>query len=530
MGKNEKMNCSGPSRFAVLFTFLAFVLCISFMLLFQPLEHAVAFSAIDDGLYYPRLAQNICNKGVCTYDGITSTNGFHPLWLLTLLPVYGVFQNPWTALKSVYVLIFLVQLISFGMFLFVARKTRMGSSGWIASIFILLLNIRSITIFFSLLESPLVLLFYILYIAFCLSGGADRFSKSFPAFLSGILMGLCFLARIDSFLLAVAFSVVWVFRKGRSWRSALFSAFGCLLLAAPYLAWNRIRFGHFETVSAWQKSALHTPVESWNIISSWCLNQFVPRVQHVLGLENIPASYLLTIMLLVGLAGLAYAFTGWRRQRLVEKFSLFPEYPLFVVLHVIFIVMFAPFEAAASAWYWVPEILLAALVAGLCLSDLRLFRVPVVHAGILLLVIAQLMLYPKIMERKAMTFAKIEIAEYLRENTPEDLRGIMFDSGIVSYFSQRDFISLNGLIGDFEQGQLIQEHRYKELAEKYGVSFLVLDSPIELTQKFSHNVIYETQIKTKFENFQEDPKSFVAYDVNPVKFEQIWHARYKGVR
>ena len=214
----------------------------------------------------------------------------------------------------------------------------------------------------------------------------------------------------------------------------------------------------------------------------------------------------------------------------MEQFSRFPEYPVFVLLHMVFIVLFAPFEAAASAWYWVPEIFLAALVAGFCLPEMRLFRVPVVHSGVLLLVVAQVMIYPKFMNRKAVTFAKIELAEHLRENTSPDLRGVMFDSGIVSYFSQRDFISLNGLIGDFELGELVRERRYEELAEKYDVGLLVLDSSAALIREFSSNVIYETRIKTKFENFQEAPKSFVAYAVTPTEFKEIWHVRYKGLR
>src|SRR3979411_1498396 len=41
----------------------------------------------DDYFYYATIADNLVRFGQMTYDGVTSTNGFHPLWqiLLTLL-------------------------------------------------------------------------------------------------------------------------------------------------------------------------------------------------------------------------------------------------------------------------------------------------------------------------------------------------------------------------------------------------------------------------------------------------------------
>ncbi len=528
--KMEIDNQTVVSRRAVGLAFVAFIISIAFSILFQPLDNAVAYSATDDGLYYPRLAQNICGGIGCTYDGITFTNGFHPLWLVSLLPIYGVLHDPWIALRAVYVWVFLLQAASLGLFAYVARRCGMTLSGGLAAVFILVLNLRSVTIFFSLLESPLVLLLYLVYLAWCIRRGVGRFNEPRWAFLTGLLIGLCFLARIDSFILAFAYALVFVFRKKRVWKTALFSALGCLMLVVPYLVWNYRSFGHLETVSAWQKSMSFSPANSWHIVSSWYLYQFIPRVQYVFGLEKIPPVYLLYAMVLTALAGLAFVLTGWRRERLFKTIKLFPEYPVFVILHTIFIVLFAPMEAAASAWYLVPEITLIALVVGICLPDYRLLRMPLIPVAIVLLVVAQMLFYPKFLQRKAMTFAKIEMAEYLREHTSKDVRCAMFDSGIVSYFSQRDFVGINGLIGDFELGQLVKDRRYRELAERYGIDLLVLDSPSELVQEFSGNIAYQTRIKTKFENFSEGPKPFVAYSVTPAEFEQIWKTRYKGLR
>lgn len=424
------------------FMLALFVLTAGWMIFFQSLEKAVAFTAMDDGLYYPRLAQNIITRGLCTYDGVTITNGFHPLWLLVLLPVYSLIHDPWLALRSVYVVILVAQLASFGLLVFIARYKQMTAAGLAAAVFILFLNIRSFTIFFSFLESPLILLTLLGYLAFCLHAAVRRFENPKYAFIAGLLAGFCFLSRLDSFLLPVAYGIVLLIRflRDRQWLqfflSAGTAAAGCLLLAIPYLLWNRILFGHLQTVSAWQKTASFSPVASWKLISGWCLSQFIPRVQYILGLNRVPPGLLLGGMLLVGALFAGYLLTGTRRRRLIQKLSFCPEFPLFVGLHILFIVLAAPQEAAASAWYWVPEITLAALMAGAALPECRWRQIPI---GMLLLVFLaglQLWIYPSLVKRKTMSWAKLEVARFLRENTPLSERGAMFDSGIVSYFSR----------------------------------------------------------------------------------------------
>ncbi len=514
-----------------------FLLTVGWMIFFQPLEKAAAFAATDDGLYYPRLAQNIMTRGLCTYDGVTVTNGFHPLWLLVLLPVYGLIHNPWIALRGVYAVILALQLTSLGLLFFIARRVQMAAAGLVVAVAILFLNIRSFTIFFSFLESPMVLLALLGYLAFCLYAADRRFQSPKYAFMAGLLTGIVFLARLDSFLLPVAYAAVWLVRllqRRGQWKEFVFSAgsaaAGCLLLTIPYLLWNYITFGHLQTVSAWQKTASFSPAASWEMISSWCLHQFIPRVQHILGLQDISPKLLLGSMLIGGLLATGYLLTGERRCRLIKKFSFCPEFSLFVGIHALFIVLAAPHDAAASAWYWVPEIILIALAAGAALPDIYRAGLPVIQLLIILLAGAQLWIYPTLVQRKTMSWAKLEVAEFLREKTPSSARGAMFDSGIVSYFSQRDFVGLNGLIGDFEHAALIREKKYTVALERCGVDLLVLDTPDALITDLHSNVLYTTEIRTKFENFNEQPKPFVVYRGSPAELVHVWDVRYKGLR
>ena len=42
----------------------------------------------DDAFYYFKTAQNIVEGHGVSFDGIARTNGFHPLWMVALLPIF----------------------------------------------------------------------------------------------------------------------------------------------------------------------------------------------------------------------------------------------------------------------------------------------------------------------------------------------------------------------------------------------------------------------------------------------------------
>jgi 4-amino-4-deoxy-L-arabinose transferase-like glycosyltransferase len=47
----------------------------------------------EDGYYYLQIARNAAEGRGSTFDGVTRTNGYHPLWVLTLVPVLWAFPE-----------------------------------------------------------------------------------------------------------------------------------------------------------------------------------------------------------------------------------------------------------------------------------------------------------------------------------------------------------------------------------------------------------------------------------------------------
>lgn len=507
-----------------------FALLSAWTILARSLPAAVAFSAIDDAMYYPKVAAHLAREFRSTYDGVTLTNGYHPLWMVCLVPIYWLFSDPFVALKAVYFLVFAVLTAVTFLFARVSRLAGFAVSGMYVAYFVLLLNFRSFIIFFSLLESALVLLCYFSVLYFSLRTGANRFLNARLSFVNGLLIGLCFLARIDAFLLAGTYGLALLAVGIRHrmpitalLRSALAAAAGASILVLPYLAINMSVWGHFSTVSAHAKQ-VHPSLENFLIIGRLMYLQFIPRVSLVTNIPVRPLCILLACGALVA-AGLA----AWRvKQNPNSLKRLFPiaDFMLFAGLHLIFIVMMAPSEAVVSAWYWVPEIVAVTLLVGALIGDLSLRGIKLIPLAIAAVVLLQLAWYPFFIKKKTMTWAKLDVAEFIRTQMPTSMRGLMYDSGIVAYFSDRDFVSLNGLIGDFEQSELCTQKRITELATRYGINTLVIDVPDTKLDFMSNRVVYVSQKKTLFTNFQEAPKHFVVYSAEPAELEAIWNYRY----
>ena len=68
---------------------------VRFVLAWLP-EKYLFYLISDDAYYYFSVARNLGTRGMLSADGITLTNGFHPLWLFLITPIFFFFKSdPW---------------------------------------------------------------------------------------------------------------------------------------------------------------------------------------------------------------------------------------------------------------------------------------------------------------------------------------------------------------------------------------------------------------------------------------------------
>jgi hypothetical protein len=223
--------------------------------LFASAEWWIQNVMIGDATAYSIVASNIAKGAGSTYDGLTSTNGYHPLWLLMHVPLMLGAEAPLDRLFLSKVLVVITTVAAAFVWMNVIKTYLQnkisgwlmlawaGGSGW--SIFVL----------YSGLETPLVVLMIgvcLLYSRSLLKGDFENNTpySLWPVIRLGLAMGLCFLARLDSIFFLMLLSLLLLPNLLRSGiRNTAAWAISGLAVVVPYMLINVSQFGSIMPVS-----------------------------------------------------------------------------------------------------------------------------------------------------------------------------------------------------------------------------------------------------------------------------------------
>ena len=214
----------------------------------------------DDAFYYFGIARNLAAGQGATFDGLAPTNGFHPLWLLVLTPLFafaGALRAcSWTGVHLALSVCALLDVAS-GVLLWGLlrrlghpRGAHAAAAVWFLSPFTVLLTLRG-------MESALTVTLFATWlwvVARTFEDGAPGVRRGL---LAGMVTGLAFLARTDNAPLLGLSLAAATLAAGRRARGPWPRALGFLLvagavtalLALPWFLWNLLTFG-----TPWQVS------------------------------------------------------------------------------------------------------------------------------------------------------------------------------------------------------------------------------------------------------------------------------------
>jgi hypothetical protein len=233
---------------AILAVVLAGAAAIRLAIAWAPGEWLLRRVLADDPFYYFTIARNFGRGHGLTFDGVSPTNGFHPLWLLLITPIFGLVQDAWLAIHLALTLSAALDLVTLWLLHRLLRE--LGVSARVAAAFAILYAASPILLSLSGplngLETPLDLLLTFAFLTLYRRQLVGPDGGRRAAAVLGLTAGLLFLARTDNVIL-LAFSyafVVWRARgdPGRS-RRALASAVISAAVAAPWIVWSWVRFG-----------------------------------------------------------------------------------------------------------------------------------------------------------------------------------------------------------------------------------------------------------------------------------------------
>jgi hypothetical protein len=154
---------------------------------------------LDDFFYYLKTAQNFAHGNGSTFNGIVHTNGYHPLWFLSLSMLSFFSSSPQVILGFVAFTAFLASVVTYFCALNLIRST--GIRKLTAVVLASCITLYSVRLFFYGMEVTLAIPLSLTVI--CLLKNTDFWLRGWrESFLMGLLFTTMILSRLDTILLA----------------------------------------------------------------------------------------------------------------------------------------------------------------------------------------------------------------------------------------------------------------------------------------------------------------------------------------
>jgi len=411
-------------------------------------EEFLAAKLTDDAFYYFRTAQQFAAGNGLTFDGIHPTNGVQPVWFLTLVPVYAIFEGIWLPIR---VSILLQGAIAMGgAFLFYSAVSTLYDRE-IATVTTVIAWFNPYVVFAYLggHEAAMNLL-AISLILYLLTTMRDWDQLSTFG-LVGIVCGLAILVRLDNVILVAAVSGLLVgTRAVDTVKKFVVYTATVSVLPVAYGFYNVITFGHLVPVSGKVLSSASTTVVVTYVIATGGLA-------------------------LVGL----YLVERYGVQTTSERgFSTGVVLTTFGFVGVTHLVYYILFQTRISTWYLPIEIISGTLIAGAVLAAMLRLAVDRdiltltehVSVGLVIVIVVSYGAVGAVTKldtnQNKLGVLQYEQGQYLNENVACDAIIGSGNAGKVGYFSQRRVVELNGLINSYEFVERFQGNHSKYIEEE----------------------------------------------------------------
>ncbi|UCF78754.1 MAG: hypothetical protein JSW03_00295 [Candidatus Eiseniibacteriota bacterium] len=442
----------------------------------------------DDAYFYFEIARNVVETGNLTFDGQTQTNGFHPLWLIVLLPIFRLASNPVAVLRII------------GS----SNVLLLGVAGWlglrhISSRYPLftfalsaLVMIKLIGAFceYSMETSLLVPLCIVSLVGIGKANHASLVASRNRLLLGvGVVLSMVQLARLDAVLLNFLMLVVVTGMNLSSGRKAkllgkLFLLAGpAFLTGLAYFIANYSMFGHIVPVSAIAKSM------GDGLLNKSMIRQFI----EVAAAKNLTSVWAVFSCMLV-LAGGYVVLWICSRRRMTSPARLDDSYciPLTVSL---FCLAFAGYYLIGTSWrlwgwYSYPGLLVGIFVFPLMVALVEdrflnwsktkaAFRAArVVLTAVLAITVCVVAVrwgyWLNVPVEGNFKYQNFLLAESLNANLARPKLVAQGDrAGSFAYFFDGNVLQLEGLVGDYELLEAIRNNTLMDYMSTSGVEYVI---------------------------------------------------------
>jgi hypothetical protein len=381
----------------------------------------------DDAFYYFQISKNAAAGNGFSFDGLHSTNGFHPLLAWLGVPVFGAFPSAWLPIRILLCILGLATAATGYVLFRIGRSLGDERAGELMAVLFLLSPFTWI-IPLSGCEGGLVVLTIALAIWQAARMRAAVNTRS--AVLLGALVGLAGLARTDNVFLALGM-FGWLLTRTRNPRPLVAFMAAAALVVSPWVIWNLIRFGTVIQVSGAAKLALHhhhpLPFGARYVLRNLYEVAAFPT-QYMVGELMVPMRWTAAVVIANACIFVAAVSADLRRRLHAALAPL----AVLVVLHILYYVFV---QRSYFSWYVMPLILGGAVLQGDRLASASRLRVAGVLVASALMCALTLGLffhrYPREVHARERAVAK-----YMQEieQLPRGAHAGSWNAGAVGYF------------------------------------------------------------------------------------------------
>ena len=439
----------------------ALVIVVSLPLWANPIR----FVFNDDGLFALQIAWHVERDRRSTFNGVTPTNGYSPLWMAFNVLAMGLARA--SRPQALYVMMAMeVMLLAGAVFCYRALAARLEVARvWPGTAALLSLSVFKLYGMETFLAIALIVALAIQLLR------ATREDSPSQWCWFGVLGGLLTLARLDDILLplvALALSA----QGRRRWMRLLCAGLPLVLLAGPYLLYNRFNYGYFGPISEAIKNSFPHLRASWAALGptgvAFGIVGIAGLIASCLGEGHGAARRLLRVMSLAALTQVVCIFLfsrGWGSQQA-------GYYTLGIVALALSLDFLATVGAGClhprspSLTHKMSAVALALLVAALILRSATRamgYVVGVARGKIEL-------------GRGTAEDCAIKLAAWMDANLPAGSRMLVSDyPGVLAYRSRVAIVPLDGLMNDYQYNDYLVRHGIAQFIAANGIDYYAGD-------------------------------------------------------
>lgn len=465
--------------------YIFFVISLLFFCAFffaSPLEYLLNF-AHDDSFFYLKIAGNFSDGLGLTFDGLSKTNGYHPLYmsiaslLFSFLRIAGV-TTPETQFRFVCILhVLILHLAALTAYLFFRNQ----NNGTRKFFLFLLLCLPLVFIRDFGLESHFSCLIFMLLIY-------NKFRKKQHKqiqFLNAFLISLLFLSRIDylwSLVPFLIFADILTAEKETKKSIMLYDVSTIIIVSGIYFSINLLAFKNPMPVSAVISSSFPYTVFPGNLKALFTDRSY---------LFNQTAR----IFFLFASAAILLLRKGKTNENNFVLFALAG-----VIAGAVINAAFNKFNI--REWYMTLPVFISALSLA-CIYEFRSKTVSGIIAAFLCLVFIAAFSVTRAGNFKWNN--SYEYAKIIESKTEKKDFIFQFDySGVVSFFSNRNIVNGDGLVNDFEYYYYLKSGRIPDYIKTKNIGFISTIVYSDLKSDGEKNLIFENEPFLNGLNLRQD--------------------------